>query len=99
LSSGMHHRYDLGRYAGVKLYFDLDTYRIGIKPVEQEGEGVFLLKKREGEKGAFFAARSFLQANNLDPEKYRRRYTPEEIEDEQFGRMFVIKLTSQENNA
>jgi len=92
LSSGMHHRYGLDRYAGVKLYFDPDTRRVGIQPVEQEGEGVFRLKKRDGEKGAFFSARSFLQAYNLDPKKYHGRYSPEEVEDDQFGRMFVIRI-------
>ncbi len=92
LSSGMHHRYNLDRFVGVKLYFNPETYQIGIKPMEQEEEGVFRLKKREGEKGAFFSARSFLQAYNIDPEKYKDRYAPEEIEDEEFGHMFVIQL-------
>lgn len=92
LSSGLHHRYDLDRYEGVRLYFDTDTYRIGIKPVEQIEKGVFRLKKQDDQKGAFFAARSFMQANDLSIAKYRGRYTPEEIEDEQFGHMFVINL-------
>lgn len=93
LSSGMHHRYNLDRYEGVRLYFDPDTYRVGVKPVEDTEGGVFRLKKRPDQKGAFFVARSFLQANNLDPGKYHGRYTPEETEDEQFGRMFVIQLS------
>lgn len=91
-SSGMHHRYQIDRYVGVKLYFDKENNRVGIKPFEKEEEGMFKLKKRENEKGAFFSAKSFLEAYSISPNLYSGRYSPEEVEDENFGKMFVIQL-------
>ncbi len=92
LSSGMHHRYKLDNYMGVELYFDKEAQVIGIKLVEKESEGMFKLKKRPDEKGAYFSARSFLASYSIDPQKYAGRYSPEEIEDPNFGKLFVIKL-------
>lgn len=92
MSSGMHHRYNLDAYSGVRIFFDKTDKIIGIKPMEKEGEGTFSLKKRPDQKGAFFSARSFLQAYDIDPKKYYGRYAPEEVEDKSFGKMFIIKL-------
>lgn len=96
LSSGMHHRYGLDKFNGVRIYFDKETLNVGIKLTEGESEGTFRLKKIPEEKGAYFSARSFLQANNLEPEKYYGRYSPEEINDEKFGKLFVITLKEHE---
>jgi hypothetical protein len=92
LSSGMHRRYGLDKYGGVKLYFDRDSKKVGIRLIEGEEVGMFKLKKRPNEKGAFFSARSFLEAYALDPKKFTNRYVPEEEEDPQFGKLFTIKL-------
>ena len=92
LSSGMHHRYGIDKYMGVKLYFDADTKKVGVRLIDKEDDGMFKLKKRENEKGAFFSARSFWGAYNVDTQKVSGRYNPEEIEDEKFGKMFVITL-------
>src|ERR1039457_6664510 len=67
LSSGMHHRYKLDDYAGVELYFDKEAQTVGIKLVEKESDGMFRLKKRANEKGAYFSARSFLASYSIDP--------------------------------
>ncbi len=96
LSSGMHHRYGLDIYNGVKIYFDKEVLRVGIKLTEGESDGTFKLKKRANEKGAYFSARSFLQANDLDPKKYYGRYAPEEFNDEKIGKLFVITLKEHE---
>ena len=92
LSSGMHHRYQLDKYVGVKLYFDRDSKKVGIRLIEEEESGMFKLKKRSNEKGAFFSARSFLESYALDPQIYYGRYNPEEYIDEKFGKMFTIQL-------
>lgn len=97
LSSGMHRRYNLDRYKGVKMYYDQDNKKVGIKLLEEDTVGMFTLKKRDDEKGAFFAPRSFLQAYSIDPKKYYGKYPPEEVEDEQFGKLFVIQLEEKES--
>lgn len=94
LSSGMHHRYAIDRYNGVKLYFDKEELKIGIKLMEELGEGVLKLKKRPDEKGAYFSARSFIEAYNIM--NYVGGYIPKQIEDPQFGTLFVIDLKARE---
>ncbi len=94
LSSGMHHRYEIDRYAAVKLYFDKAEQKIGIKLLEQETDGTFRLKKRADEKGAYFSAWSFIEAYSIDLNKYAGKYSPIEIEDPQFGKLFMIDLKS-----
>lgn len=96
LSSGMHHRYGLDNFNGVRIYFDPDTLRVGVKLIEKESDGTFRLKKNPAQKGAYFAAKSFLQANNLDPYRYYGRYSPEEINDDKFGKLFVITIKERE---
>lgn len=91
LSSGMHHRFSLDKFNSVKVYYDPETKRVGLKLIESK-EGTFLLKKRENEKGAYFAAKSFLLANSLDPKKFYGRYEPQEVEDENIGKIFVITV-------
>lgn len=95
LSSGMHHRFQLDKYVGIKLYFDKDSKKVGIKLLDTEQMGMFKLKKRPDEKGAFFAARSFMQAYSLDPKKYAGRYSPEEVDDPNFGKLFIIQLNTE----
>ena|SRR3989344_385660 len=92
MSAGMHKKYRLSRFIGVKLYFEEESMRIGIKPLTEESEGMFKLKTREDEKGAFFSARSFLNAYSIDPTVYSGKYEPTEVDDEKFGKMFVIQL-------
>jgi hypothetical protein len=96
LSSGMHHRYGLDKYLGVKLYFDSENKKVGVKLLEKEDGGMFRLKKSDNEKGAFFSARSFFGAYNLEPKKVFGRYDPEEAEVSNFGKMFVITLKEKE---
>ena len=96
LSSGMHHRYGLDKYSGVKIYYDAETMKVGIKLTEVASEGTFTLKKRDKEKGAYFSARSFLHANDLDAHIYYGRYSPEEVNDEKFGKLFVITIKEHE---
>ncbi|MDE2020904.1 MAG: hypothetical protein KGJ13_11260 [Patescibacteria group bacterium] len=97
LSSGMHHRYGLDKYAAVKLFYDKESNRIGIKPVERESDTSFKLKKRDGEGGAYFSAWSFIEAYAIDLGKYAGRYVPQEIEDQQHGKLFVIDLKANEH--
>lgn len=99
LSSGMHHRYGIDKYIGVMIYFDKDGQRIGVKLLDKEETGMFKLKKSENEKGAFFSARSFLGAYNLDPQKISGRYAPEEITDPNFGKMFAIDLNQNKSKS
>lgn len=96
LSSGMHHRYGLDQYNGVRIYFDKETFKVGIQLTKGDYEGTFRLKKRPEEKGAYFSARSFMQANNLDSQIYYGRYSPEEFVDEKVGKLFVITLKEHE---
>ncbi|MEK7194807.1 MAG: hypothetical protein AAB667_00925 [Patescibacteria group bacterium] len=92
ISSGMHRRYDIDRYTGVKLYFDKDRNWIGIKMITEELDGMFTLKKRPNQKGAFFAAKSFLQAYSINPKEYFGRYEPVEVNEPNVGDLFVIDL-------
>jgi len=94
LSSGMHHRYKLDNYEGVELYFDQEAQKIALKLVEKQGDGMFKLKKRPNEKGAYLSARSFFEAYSIDPKKYAGRYAPEEVEDPNFGKLFAIKIVA-----
>ena len=96
LSSGMHHRFGIDKYSGIKLYYDVDSKRVGVKLIEGENTGMFKLKKRDNEKGAFFSARSFFAKYNIEPVKVYGRYAPEETEDATFGKMFVITLKEKE---
>lgn len=97
MSSGMGHRYKFSEqgYKGVKLYYDREKSVIGLKPVSEDLEGMFKLNVRENNKGAFFSARSFLNAYDIDPIKYGGKYTPKLVEDKQYGKMFIISLLEQ----
>jgi hypothetical protein len=92
LSSGMHHKYGLDKFGSVKLYYDPDTKKVGIKLCVGESDGTFKLKKRPDEKGAYFGARSFLLSFDLNPVKVAGRYSPEVVTDPNFGEMFVITI-------
>jgi len=94
LSSGMHKKYNVDKYLAVELYYDKEDAKIGIKLLENESDFSFKLKKRPEQKGAYFGAKSFLQSYSIDPKTYSGRYMPEEVEDKDFGKLFVIKLMS-----
>lgn len=96
LSSGLHHRYKIDKYAAVKLFFDKEENKIGIQLVEQEGESTFKLKKRPEEKGAYFSAWSFIEAYAIDINKYAGRYVPQEFDDPQVGKLFVVDLKTKD---
>src|SRR4030043_47653 len=78
MSSGMHHKYALDGYSSVKLYYDKGEKKIGIRLIPSQENGAFKLKKRPDQKGAFFGAKSFLRAYDIDPKKFYGRYEPEE---------------------
>ncbi|OHB06427.1 MAG: hypothetical protein A3B16_02325 [Candidatus Zambryskibacteria bacterium RIFCSPLOWO2_01_FULL_45_43] len=88
----MFHKYKLNDFVGVKLYFDAAEKKIGIKLVKEKAEGVFKLSKQAQGKGAYFTAHSFLSSLSIDPKKYAGRYEPEEVNDPEFGKLFVIQL-------
>lgn len=92
ISAGFHHRYKIDKYKGLRLFFDKENKAVGIKFLEQEEAGMFKLKIHPNEKGGAFSAKSFLEAYAIDSKVYYGRYTPEEINDEKHGSLFVIKL-------
>jgi len=94
MTSGAHHRHELDKYNGVILYYDKEANKVGVRLVVELEPGMFRLKKRPEQKGAYFSARSFLEAYNIDPKQQAGRYDFEEVSDQQNGNMFVIQLKS-----
>jgi len=53
----------------VELYYDPERDRVGIKPLEEETEDAYHLRKREEGKSGRINAKSFLAANNLQTDE------------------------------
>ena len=90
-SSGFYNKYEAGKYSAVQLYFDETKNVIAIQLKEEQQEGTFKLKHRDDGKGGYASAISFLKFYGL--EKYfGKRMAPEIYEDENLGRLFLLKL-------
>ncbi|MDP1833320.1 MAG: hypothetical protein Q8L11_00095 [Candidatus Moranbacteria bacterium] len=90
-SSGFYNKYDAGQYSAVQLYFDESKNVVAIQLVKEQQEGTFKLKHREGGKGGYASAISFIKSYSL--EKYfSKRIVPEVYNDENLGRLFLLKL-------
>jgi hypothetical protein len=90
-SSGFYNKYNIEKYSAVQLYFDEIKNVIAIQLIEEQKDGTFKLKHRENGKGGFASAISFVKSYGL--EKYfGKRMTPEVYEDENLGRLFLLKL-------
>lgn len=92
LSSGFTHKYDIKGVVGVKMYFDKEKNAVAFKFLKSKEDGMLSLKLRDGNKGGYIGAKSFIGEFNIDQQKYAGRYTPQEILDDNVGKLFVIVL-------
>ena len=91
-SSGFCNKYKTEQYNAVALYYDENSKVIAIKLLNEAENGTFKFKNREDGKGAYSSTISFIKSYDL--EKYLgTRYTPEEYEDEDIGKVFLLKLS------
>ncbi len=90
LSSGFHRKYKLEQYKAAKLYYDQVSGAIGIRLLEAQQEGSFKLNVRPKDGGAYLAAKSFMDRYTISADKYAGKYKAKDVEDEKFGKIFVI---------
>jgi len=90
LSSGFTHKYNIADMVGVKMYFDREKNAVAFKFLKNKEDGMLSLKLRD--KGGYIGAKSFLGEFNIEQEKYAGRYIPQEVMDENIGKVFVIVL-------
>lgn len=78
-------------FNSVAMFYNKDNGAIGLHFNNQEG--FKLSKYGEGDKrAASFPARSFFQTYGLDPATCKGRYTPEKIQKDGIGDIYVIKI-------
>lgn len=96
-SSGFYNRYGLKDSVALKIFYDKSKMVVGFKFLKSvENDGSVKLKLR-GTSG-YVAVRSFLGKYDIDPLKYAGRYDPQEIMDENLGKIYVIELKEKKNS-
>lgn len=94
MTSGFYNKYEIGKYSSSDLYFDKNVNAIAIKFFSGD-EGSFKLKHREGGKGGYISAISFIKMYGLG-EFFGKRTEPKVYQDEQIGELFVLDITNLE---
>lgn len=90
MTSGFYNKYGIGKYSSADIYFDQLANAVAIKFITGT-EGSFKLKHRDGGKGGYLSAISFIKMNGL--EKYfGKRYEPRQYHDENAGDVFVMDI-------
>ncbi len=90
-SAGLFNKYGLKDSTAIKLFYDKEKMAVGFKFLKTQESGSVKLKKRE-DTGGYLSAISFLNKYNIDSKKYSGRYDPQEVKDDNLGRLFVIEL-------
>lgn len=90
ISSGFSHKYDMKDIVTTKIYYDDEKKAIAFKFLKEKEKDTVGVKMRE--KGGYINAKSFLKTFKIDQKKYWGRYEPEEIMDENLGKIYVIYL-------
>lgn len=90
ITTGFYSKYDILKYNSVDLFFDKKVMAIAIKFFEND-QGGFRVKHREGGKGGYISAISFIKMYSLE-EYFGKRFEPIVYKDENIGNVFVIKL-------
>ncbi len=91
MSSGFYSKYKIERYSHIQLYFDEVKKVIAIKFLKEGNNGTLKIKHRDKSKGGYASAISFVKSYDL--EKYLgQKITPEEYQDEELGKLFLLKL-------
>lgn len=91
MTSGFYNKYDTGKYGSADLYFDKDENAVAIK-FFSGNEGIFKIKHRDGGKGGYISAISFIKMNNLE-KFFGKKFEPELYADAKIGSVFVLKIT------
>ncbi len=89
-SSGFYNRYKLEDSVALKVFYDKERMAIAFKFSKAKEDDS--LKLKPGSSGIYVPARSFFGKYNINPGKYAGRYTPQELDDNDSERMFVIEL-------
>lgn len=79
-------RFDLGKFNYVVFFYDKDTNRIGIKPIEKAEEGAVTLNQKTT--GAAVGAKAFLDFYDIDY-KETRQYN---VQEDKENNLLVIDL-------
>jgi hypothetical protein len=95
-SSGSQHRFNLSDYSSAQLFFDKNQQTIAIKLFREAAEKRFNLTQRKDNKGSFIACRSFIAAYQLEA-IFGRKFTPEEIDHQELGKLMLIDLKKPKN--
>jgi len=95
-SSGFYNRYNLKDSIALKLFYDKSKMAVGFKFLKAAESGTVKLKPRAT--GGYVAARSFLGKYGIDPVKYAGRYDPQEVMDENLGKVYVIELKEKKDD-
>lgn len=91
MTSGFYNKHGIGRYSSADLYFDQEASAVAIKFFPGT-EGGFRLKHREGGKGGYLSAISFVKMYGLE-KFFGKRFEPSQYADESVGDLFVLKLS------
>ena len=79
------------------LFGSKDEKRVGFQfSKEKLGKTSFSLIHSKNKQSGSIVARSFFRTFDIDSKKYQGKYVPKEIEDEEFGKIFIIELTLKE---
>ncbi|RJR31396.1 hypothetical protein C4569_02115 [Candidatus Parcubacteria bacterium] len=87
---------DLADYNYVELFFDNsdDGIKIAFKFVRNQGDSAFKLIENKGTNSRSIVARSFFTTflKDVNIDEFKNKYVPEMVNDDEFGKLFVIKL-------
>ncbi len=94
-SRGSYHRFSLGRYTHVVLFYDAETRRVGVMlAVDSEEPGAIPLRPRPAESGADVSAKSFLDFYGIPYQHGTEQYDPEVVDFD--GQKMVVFTLAEE---
>ena len=97
LSAGFTRANDLEGVIGVKMFYDKAKNAVAFKFLKTTEDGMLSVKLRDKDKGGYIGGQSFIGKYKIEQKKYTGRYSPKEITDSKYGKIFVIELTEKKN--
>ncbi len=94
-SSGFWRKNSLDGVIGTKMFFDKEKKAVAFVFLKTEENGMVKIKSRGEQGGGYVNAKSFFAKylmHGIDYKKMSGKYDPTEIENSQYGKMYIIEL-------